>query len=104
MTFFQDKVWQQAKKIPKGKVTTYKELACALGNPRAGRAVGQALNKNQNPVKIPCHRVVCSSGRIGGYKVGVQAKKRLLKKEGVDILKDRIVDFGGRFYKLTRLK
>ncbi|MEM0358973.1 MAG: MGMT family protein [Candidatus Hadarchaeales archaeon] len=71
--------------IPKGKVTTYSELARAAGAPGASRAVGRILSRNPHPVKIPCHRVVRSDGRIGGYLLGVKRKVELLRKEGVEV-------------------
>ena len=84
-TDFQIKVWKEIKKIPKGKVKTYKELAKAIAKPNASRAVANACGKNPYPVKIPCHRVIRSDGRMGGYsgKGGTMMKKKLLKKEGV---------------------
>lgn len=72
-------------KVPRGKVTTYKELARALGNPKAYRAVGNALAANPRQLKIPCHRVVRSDGGIGGYKLGVQRKTELLIRESVRV-------------------
>ncbi|MBI5229503.1 MGMT family protein [Candidatus Micrarchaeota archaeon] len=78
------------EKIPRGKVTTYGELARALGKPNAARAVGKALNKNPHPIKVPCHRVVRSDGRVGGYALGARKKVKLLKKEGVEIKNDRV--------------
>ena len=69
--------------IPKGKVSTYGDLAKALGNPAASRHVGRILSKNPNPIKVPCHRVVMSNGKIGGYALGTQKKKELLQNEGV---------------------
>lgn len=86
MSSFQEKVYQVVKKIPKGTVLTYKELAKQAGSPRAWRAVGNILSKNKNP-KIPCHRVIRSDGRVGGYKGGLKKKITLLKKEGVLIEK-----------------
>lgn len=82
---FKQKIFTLLRKIPKGKVTTYKELSCAAGKPNAARAVGRILNSNPAPVKIPCHRVVHSDGRIGGYKLGAKKKKALLKSEGIEI-------------------
>jgi len=79
---FQARVLKLVSKVPRGKVTTYKELARALGNPKAYRAVGNALAKNPSPLKIPCHRVVCSDGKIGGYKLGIRRKTELLLREG----------------------
>jgi len=77
---FEEKVYNVVKKIPKGKVLTYKQVAKLAGNPRAYRAVGNILNKNYNP-KIPCHRVVRSDGKLGGYNRGAKKKRELLKKE-----------------------
>jgi len=80
MTYFQEKVYQVVKKIPKGKILTYKEVAKKAGFPRAWRAVGNILNKNKNS-KIPCHRVIRSDGKIGGDNRGIKRKIYLLKKE-----------------------
>ena len=80
-------------KIPEGKVTTYGDIAKALGHPNASRAIGNILNKNPNPVIVPCHRVVMSNGTIGGYAFGKGVKKELLKKEGLRFLGDGIPDF-----------
>ena len=84
-TKFQLKVWNYLRKIPKGKVKTYKELAKAIAKPNASRAVANACGKNPYPVIIPCHRVIRSDGKMGGYsgKGGTKMKKNLLKKEGV---------------------
>jgi len=87
---FQARVLELVSKVPRGRVTTYKELARALGNPRACRAVGNALAKNPRPLKIPCHRVVRSDGKIGGYKLGSQRKTELLRREGVKVENGRV--------------
>ncbi len=89
MTSFQKKVYEVVKKIPRGKVLTYKEMAKLAGCPKAFRAVGNILNKNRN-FKIPCHRVIRSDGQIGGYRKGQKRKVSLLKKEGVLINNRRI--------------
>ncbi len=81
---FTQKVYRIVKKIPKGKVLTYKEVARRAGKPKAYRAVGNILNKNYDP-RIPCHRVIRSDGKIGGYNRGVVNKRKILKKEGVEI-------------------
>lgn len=83
ITSFQRKVYEIVRKIPKGKVLTYKKVAKLAGRPRAWRAAGNILNKNKDP-KIPCHRVTKSNGEIGGYKNGTK-KKFLLEREGVII-------------------
>ncbi|HKX97161.1 MAG TPA: MGMT family protein [Candidatus Nitrosocosmicus sp.] len=82
-TIKSEDVYNMLLTIPKGKVSTYGDLAKALGNPAASRHIGRILNKNQNPIKVPCHRVVMSNGNIGGYAFGTQKKKELLQKEGV---------------------
>jgi len=81
MTDFQQKILSIVAKIPKGETMTYKEVSKLAGSPRAYRAVGNILNKNYNP-NIPCHRVVRSDGKTGGYNRGAKNKVRLLKKEG----------------------
>ena len=77
---FQEKVYNIVKEIKKGTVLTYKEVAELAGNKKAFRAVGNILNKNYNP-EIPCHRVIRSDGKIGGYNRGAIKKIKLLKKE-----------------------
>ena len=86
-TDFQIKVWNAISKIPKGKVKTYKELARSIRKPKASRAVANACGKNPFPIKIPCHRVIRSEGRLGGYsgKGGIKTKRKLLRNEGVFI-------------------
>jgi O-6-methylguanine DNA methyltransferase len=98
---FSKKVLAVVKRIPKGKVLTYKMVAKLAGFPKAYRAVGNALNKNLHPPKfsskiwegkqIPCHRVIRSDGKIGGYRGGTKRKTYLLKKEGVLIKNGRVV-------------
>ena len=84
MKTFAEKVYEVVAKIPKGKVLTYKEVAKRAGNMKASRAVGNILNKNYNP-KIPCHRVIRSDGKTGGYNRGAKKKLAILKSEGVKI-------------------
>jgi len=83
MSFFREKVFQIVKKIPRGEFLTYKMVAKLVGRPRAFRAVGNILNKNPDLKKIPCHRVIRSDGKIGGYRYGAKRKIALLKKEGI---------------------
>lgn len=90
LTGFQEKVCRIVKKIPKGRVLTYKEVAQRAGRPGAWRAAGNILNKNRDK-KIPCHRVIKSNGKIGGYNQGIKKKIALLKKENVLIKSMRIV-------------
>ena len=86
-TKFQLKVWGYLKKIPRGSVKTYSQVAKGIGMPLAVRAVANAIRKNPFAPKIPCHRVIRSDGSLGGYsgKGGVQTKKLLLKREGVTL-------------------
>ena len=86
-TTFQIKIWNYLKKIPKGKVKTYSQVAKGIGKPLAVRAVANAIGKNPHPPKIPCHRVIRSDGSLGGYsgKGGIKTKKKLLKKEGITL-------------------
>ncbi|MCK5413004.1 MAG: MGMT family protein [Candidatus Pacebacteria bacterium] len=81
MKSFQNKVLEITTNIPKGSVLSYKEVARLAGSPKAYRAVGNILGKNYNP-KIPCHRVICENGKIGGYNRGAKEKKKVLKEEG----------------------
>lgn len=87
---FQNLVYLATAKIPVGRVATYQSIARALKNPRAARAVGNALNKNPYAPKVPCHRVIKSNGEVGGFASGSKKKIALLKKEGVSVNKNRI--------------
>ena len=78
--------------VPKGKVTTYGELAKAVGLKNGQRAIGRIMNKNPFHVIVPCHRVILSSGKIGGYAWGEKIKSNMLSKEGVEIKKGKILD------------
>ena len=82
-TNFQKKVWEELLKIPKGQTRSYKEIASAIGNPKAARAVANACGKNPYPIKIPCHRAIRSDGSIGGYSGigGSTTKLKLLIEE-----------------------
>ena len=91
LTEFQKRVYAVVKKIPRGQVLTYQEVAVKLGNQGLARAIGNALNKNKNPM-IPCHRVIRSDGGIGGYNRGSLEKIKILKKEGVKISKNKILE------------
>ena len=84
-TNFQRTVWKEISKIPYGETRTYKDLAIAIGKPNSSRAVANACGKNPYPVVIPCHRVIRSDGKIGGYSGvgGEKKKKELLRLENV---------------------
>lgn len=83
-TDFQQEVWQTMSRIPYGKVVTYGQLAAAMGRPEAVRAVANAVGKNPLLVLLPCHRVVAAKG-LGGFSAGLEAKRKLLALEGVEI-------------------
>ena len=82
-TAFQKQVWQALLEIPYGETRSYGQLAAALNNPRACRAVGSANGKNPLVVVVPCHRVVRSGGALGGYAYGTALKSRLLQLENI---------------------
>ncbi len=81
-TAFQQRVWEELRRIPHGETRSYGELAAALGNPKASRAVGGANGANHVAVLIPCHRVIAGDGTLGGYAYGLAIKAELLKREG----------------------
>lgn len=85
ITPFQRSVLEETSKVPRGQVATYAEIAKRIGNPKAVRAVGQALRRNPIPIAVPCHRVIASDGTLGGYDghMGDERKVRLLQIEGV---------------------
>lgn len=87
--FFED-TYQATKKIPKGKVATYGQIAAFIGRPKAARAVGQALNKNPYAPIVPCHRVVASNGHLCGFAQGLKAKEEILEKEGIKVVRSRV--------------
>lgn len=91
------RVYELLSKIPKGRVTTYKALAQAIGS-KAYRAVGTVVGKNPNAPKVPCHRVVCTDGSLGGYAFGLNKKIEILAAEGVKVSGGKITDFDKKFY------
>lgn len=84
LTDFQQQVLQATQQIPRGRIATYMDIARKIGNPKAVRAVGQALGRNPIPIVIPCHRVIASNGSLGGYSGGggIETKAKLLRLEG----------------------
>lgn len=80
-TDFERSVWNALREAPYGETRTYKWLAEEIGNPKANRAVGRALSRNPIPIVFPCHRIVESSGSLGGYSAGINIKRRLLDLE-----------------------
>ncbi|MDD2284102.1 MAG: MGMT family protein [Paludibacter sp.] len=81
-TPFQQSVWKVLREIPEGETRTYAQVAAAIGNPKAVRAVGTAAGANPIACLIPCHRVIHSDGGLGGYRWGTELKKQMLKTEG----------------------
>lgn len=84
-TEFQKKVWNELLSIPYGETKSYKDIAVAIGNEKACRAIGMANNKNPIPIIIPCHRVIGSNGKLVGYAGGLNVKEKLLNIEKIDI-------------------
>ncbi len=82
-TQFQRKVWRKVKEIPYGELRSYKWVARSIGRAHASRAVGNAVGRNPVAPIVPCHRVICSDGSLGGYSSGITIKKRLLSLEGI---------------------
>ena len=85
-TEFQQSIWRALLRIPIGHTRSYSEVAAAAGHPRAVRAAGSACGANPIPVLVPCHRVVASGGRLGGFSGGLDWKRRLLGREGVQMM------------------
>ncbi len=84
-TPFQQAVWTQLCAIPYGRTLTYGEVAAAIGNRGAARAVGMANHRNPVPIMIPCHRVIAAGGKLGGYGGGLQLKRQLLQLEATQM-------------------
>lgn len=84
-TEFQKKVWDELLKIPYGETKSYKDIALAIGNEKACRAVGMANNKNPIPIIIPCHRVIGSNKKLVGYSGGIDVKEKLLNIENINL-------------------
>lgn len=100
---FSENVYSLVKKIPYGRVSTYKDIAAAL-NTNAYRAVGNALNKNKDIEIIKCCKVVKSDGSIGGFSRGIKEKIEMLKKEGIEVREGKIADFENRLFTLKGKK
>ncbi len=93
MNRLDQKVYLKLISVPKGRVTTYGELAKAVGLKNGQRVIGQIMNRNPFPVVIPCHRVVKSDGKMGGFFYGENVKKKMLSNEGVKIQNGKILDW-----------
>lgn len=97
MKNFNSRCYAILKKVPRGRVTTYKEIARALRS-KGYRAVGNAMNRNPFAPKVPCHRVVKSDGTLGGYALGLTKKREILRREGVQVRAGKVVDFEELLY------
>jgi len=100
---FNEKCYAVLKRVPRGKVTTYGALAKAVGKPKAARAVGNAMNKNPYAPRVPCHRVVGSNGKMVGFASGIGKKIKMLKKERVSVINNKI-DLGKFGFKFVSVK
>jgi methylated-DNA-[protein]-cysteine S-methyltransferase len=93
------KIYKKLLDVPKGKITTYGDLAKAVGLKNGQRVVGRIMNKNPYPMIIPCHRVVMSTGKIGGYAYGEHVKTKMLNDEGIKIQNGKILDLKNQIFK-----
>ena len=89
----EEKIYYKLLQVPTGYVTTYGDLAKTINLKNGQRIVGQIMKKNPFPVIVPCHRVVKSNGTIGGYAYGIERKKYILSKEGLEFNNNKILDF-----------
>ena len=93
-TTFAQEVYELIRSIPKGKISTYKEVAKAIGKPKAVRAVGHVLKANRHPDKTPCYKIVRSDGSLGGYcgsdPKNISRKERLLKRDGIKVVDGKV--------------
>jgi len=104
MTELENKILALVSQIPEGKITTYKIIAEKLGDKKLCRVVGNALNKNPQLIKIPCHRVVKTNAKIGNYRLGVAKKIILLQNENIPIKGKKIADFSSYLYSFNKIK
>ena len=95
----EEKVYKKLLEVPKGKVTTYGELAKAIGLKNGQRVIGRIMSKNPYPVIVPCHRVIKSDGKIGGYAWGEKVKAKMLSNEGIKIKNGKILDMKKAIYR-----
>ena len=95
----EQKIYKKLLEVPKGQITTYGDLAKAVGLKNGQRAVGKIMNKNPYPVIIPCHRVVMSTGKIGGYAYGENIKTKMLSDEGIEIQNGKIINLENKIYR-----
>ena len=95
----EQKVFKKLLEVPKGQITTYGELSKAVGLKNGQRVIGKIMNQNPYPVIIPCHRVVMSTGKIGGYAYGEHIKEKMLNDEGIEIKNGKILDWESKVYR-----
>ena len=95
----EQKIYKKLLEVPKGQITTYGELAKAVGLKNGQRVIGKIMNKNPYPVIVPCHRVVMSTGKVGGYAYGENIKTKMLNDEGIQIKNGKILDLENRIYR-----
>ena len=95
----EQKVYKKLLNVPKGQITTYGDLAKAVGLKNGQRMIGKIMNKNPYPVLIPCHRVVMSTGKIGGYAYGEDVKLKMLSDEGVKVINGKIESFDKKLFR-----
>jgi methylated-DNA-[protein]-cysteine S-methyltransferase len=93
------KVYKKLLDVPKGKITTYGDLGKAVGLKNGQRIIGKIMNKNPYPALVPCHRVVMSTGKIGGYSYGENVKTKMLTDEGIEIINGSIENFDKRLFR-----
>ena len=97
---FDKEIINALRKIPRGKITTYRLIAEFIERPKAARAVGNACHKNPFAPRVPCHRVVRSDAGLGGYGGGIKKKIALLQKEGVCVKNEKIMNFKEKLFKI----
>lgn len=95
----EEKVYKKLLEVPKGKITTYGNLAKAIGLKNGQRVIGKIMNKNPYPVIVPCHRVIKSDGKIGGYAWGEKVKTKMLSNEGIKIKNGKILEVEKSIYR-----
>ena len=97
----EQEVYKKLLDVPKGQITTYGDLAKAVGLKNGQRIIGKIMNKNRFPVIVPCHRVVMSTGKIGGYAYGAFVKIKMLNDEGVKIKNGSVENFDKKLFKFS---
>ena len=95
----EEKVYKKLLNVPKGQITTYGDLANTVGLKNGQRLIGKIMNKNPYPILIPCHRVVMSTGKIGGYAYGEHVKMKMLSDEGIEIINGKIENFDNKLFR-----